>query len=96
MNEAVIAGIAKSKIEWGASRNKINAYADTGGKLKLILLNSPVGSVLLYGLHIIPISKPLITKNKIILLCMYKIDNTRAIRAINRKAIKQFYHKRQL
>ena len=62
MNIAVSEGIRKAKIAWQITRNKINKYTDSDNKLKIILLDSLVGSVLLYSLHIIPLHHTLTEK----------------------------------
>ena len=62
MGSAVSEGIRKATIAWRITRNKINKYTDSDKKLKIILLGSLVGGVLMYGLRVIPLNRSKITK----------------------------------
>ena len=62
MGCAISEGIRKAKSPWRATRNKIKKYTEAGCKLKLILLDPLVGSVLMYGLHITPLRRTQIVK----------------------------------
>ena len=57
MGCAISEGIRKAKTACRATGNKIKKYTDAAIALKLILLDCLVGSVLMCGLHIIPLHR---------------------------------------
>ena len=73
-----------AKIAWHSTR-KLKKYTDDVNKLKFTLLDSLVCSVLLYGLHLIPIQNAEAAKLHSFLLRTYKVDTTNQYTELDQK-----------
>ena len=62
LNEAVEDRIQKAKAAWRYIRNSIITNKNISKKLRLMLFDSLITSILLYSLHIIPMNKTNISK----------------------------------
>ena len=73
MDKAVEDRLNKSKAAWHMIKNSYIFRDDIKPSVRIIILNSLIGTIMLYGLHVIPLKATLITKIQSFYSKNYKI-----------------------
>ena len=79
INTAIGDALKKAQIAWETARYKIKKYTRADMQLKIILLNALVGSVLLYSLHLCPLTQTQAKRIQTFLFKMHQIPHTRTL-----------------